>query len=296
MNIAAIFRKEGLSLREKVSLRPFTTFKVGGPADYYFEPQNFLELARGIEILKNENIPIFLRGAGSNLLVRDGGIRGAVISLDAFDSLAFEGEFVRAEAGVPIARLLATCAEKGLSGLEFLAGVPATVGGAVRMNAGAFGKEIGDFVQELNIYHHGQFYTIPRTSLKCGYRYLDLPEEAIIVAVTLRLYPVSPTEVKEKLLFFLSQRKNKQPLNMPSAGCIFKNPAAASAGALIDHAGLKGFRCGGAEISRKHANFIVNCAGARASHILALIELAKERVLSLFGIELEEEIRVVGEG
>ncbi|AEH44314.1 UDP-N-acetylenolpyruvoylglucosamine reductase [Thermodesulfatator indicus DSM 15286] len=296
MKITNLFAKEGLLVKEKVPLFRLTTFRVGGPADYLFYPRNFLELSRGFEIFEAENIPTYFLGGGSNLLVRDGGFRGAFISLEKLDFVEFEDELVRTGAGVPLARFLTLCAERGLSGLEFMAGVPATVGGAVKMNAGAFGQEIGSLVEEVTIYQEGRFFSLSRGQLTFSYRFSSIPDEAVIVAVNLRLKKDSQEAINKRIADYLFRRKKTQPLNEPSAGCIFKNPPGFSAGALIDQAGLKGLRAGGAEISRKHANFIVNRDGARAQDILRLINFAKERVFQLFGMELEEELRVVGEG
>ncbi|OAG27993.1 UDP-N-acetylmuramate dehydrogenase [Thermodesulfatator autotrophicus] len=296
MKVSSLLAKEGFIFKEKEPLWRHTTFRVGGPADYLFYPRNFLELSRGLEIFKAEGVPVYFLGGGSNLLVRDGGFRGAFISLSRLDFCEPEGERVRAGAGVSLAKLLNFCALNGLAGLEFLAGVPATVGGAVKMNAGAFGQEIGQLVEEVTVYKDGNFLSLSRARLSFAYRFSNIPDEAVIMAVTFRLKKDYQERINERMADCWRRRKKTQPLNEPSAGCVFKNPPGFSAGALIDQAGLKGLRSGGAEISRKHANFIVNRDGARAQDILRLIDFARERVFQLFGVELEEELRVVGEG
>ncbi len=285
----------GLEAKERVSLAHYTTFRVGGPVDLLFAPRGLWELKKTLAFLAEEGLPYFFLGGGSNLLVRDGGFRGAALSLKGLSRIEAQGELLRAEAGVSLPFLLSFCAEKGLSGLEFLAGVPATVGGAVAMNAGAFGQEIKDLVQEVSLYHEGEFYTWRRERLSFSYRRLELPEGALVVAATFSLKKASPSYVRRKMAEYLSLRRQKQPLSFPSAGCVFKNPRELPAGFLIEAVGLKGFRRGGAEISRKHANFILNRAQATASDILALMELAKERVFREYGLELEEEIKIVGE-
>ena len=290
-----LIKKLGLEAQEGVPLARHTTFRVGGPADFLFAPRDLWELKKTLAFLAEEGLPYFFLGGGSNLLVRDGGFRGAAVSLKNLSRIEVEGELVRAEAGVSLPYLLGFCAEKGLSGLEFLAGVPATVGGAVAMNAGAFGQEIKDLVREVSLYHEGEFFTLERERLSFAYRRLELPEGALVVAATFSLKKTTPSLVRQKMAEYLSLRRRKQPLSFPSAGCVFKNPGELPAGFLIEAVGLKGFRLGGAEISRKHANFILNRGQASASDILALMELAKERVFREYGLELEEEIKIVGE-
>ena len=295
MKLALRIKELGLEAKEGVPLARHTTFRVGGPADFLFAPRDLWELKKTLAFLTEEGLPYFFLGGGSNLLVRDGGFRGAAVSLKNLSRIEVEDELVRAEAGVNLPYLLGFCAEKGLSGLEFLAGVPATVGGAVAMNAGAFGQEIKDLVREVSLYHEGKFFALERERLSFAYRRLELPEGALVVAATFSLKKTTPSLVRQKMAEYLSLRRRKQPLSFPSAGCVFKNPGELPAGFLIEAVGLKGFRLGGAEISRKHANFILNRGQASASDILALMELAKERVFREYGLELEEEIKIVGE-
>ncbi len=296
MKFEKFLLKEGIAFKEKVPLARYTTFKVGGPADYLVFPARRQYLLKVLDFLEEEDIAYFPLGGGSNLLVRDGGVRGVVLSFAGLKKIELEDGVLVAEAGVSLARLLSFCLEKGLSGLEFLAGVPATVGGAVVMNAGAFGKEIKDFLEGLLLYQGGELKYFRREELLFFYRGLSLPRGSLVVAAVFRLFSTSPKDVEAAISKFLKIRREKQPLSYPSAGSIFKNPSLAPAGFLIEAVGLKGMCRGGAEISQKHANFIVNKGGACAQDILALIEIAKERVFREFGIALEEEIRIVGEG
>ncbi len=287
--------QEGLRVLAKESLSRYTTLKVGGPADIVFFPKNYLELLRGLALAEEMGLPVFFLGGGSNLLVRDGGLRGLTVSLRSLRAFSVEGEILEAEAGVLLPELLSFCVRQGLSGLEFLAGVPATLGGAVVMNAGAFGQEMKDVLLEVTVLEDGHFRTYSVSELPFSYRSWGGPKGALVVKAKLGLKSSSPQEIKKRLREYLKRRKSTQPLRQPTAGCIFKNPAEAPAGYLIEEVGLKGFVQGRAAISSRHANFIVNLGGAKAEEILALIEKAKEEVFKAFGIELDEEVMVVGE-
>ncbi len=287
--------QEGLRVLAKEPLSRYTTLKVGGAADIVFFPQNYLELLRGLALAEEMGLPVFFLGGGSNLLVRDGGLRGLTVSLRSLRAFSVEGEILEAEAGVFLPELLSFCVRQGLSGLEFLAGVPATLGGAVVMNAGAFGQEMKDVLLEVTVLEDGHFRTYSVSELPFSYRSWGGPKGALVVKAKLGLKSSSPQEIKKRLREYLKRRKSTQPLRQPTAGCIFKNPAEAPAGYLIEEVGLKGFVQGRAAISSRHANFIVNLGGAKAEEILALIEKAKEEVFKAFGIELDEEVMVVGE-
>ena len=293
MRYREIFEQEGLLVKENLLFRKLTTLRVGGPADLVFFPQNFWELTKGLGLLDQ---PPFFLGGGSNLLVRDGGLRGVSISLKHLKGLKIEEETVETEAGVYLPELLSFCVKQGLSGLEFLAGVPATVGGAVVMNAGAFGKEIADVLEEVTVWEKGSFRTYQRKELSFGYRDWGGPRGALVVKARFRLKKTSSEYVREQIKRFLEIRRQKQPVENASAGCVFKNPPEGpAAGYLIEKVGLKGFVLGGAAISSKHANFIINLGQAHAEDVLRLIDLAKEKVLKSFGIELKEEVVIVGE-
>ena len=277
-----------------------TTFRVGGNAEALYEASDPEGLSRVVSFLVDEGIPYLVAGRGSNLLVRDGGIGGVVIFLaGAFTDIQFEGfdyTDISAGAGLSIVDLLIWCREKGVSGLEFLAGIPGSVGGAVAMNAGAFGKEIGPRVREIRLVsQHGQLTARDRSLLRFSYRDLDLEAGVVITNVLFRLDRDSPKTVSARIAECLKKRKKTQPLEYPSAGSVFKNPLNDYAGRLIEQAGLKGKRIGGAMISNKHANFIVNKDGATARDILTLINLAREEVRKTAGVRLELEIQIVGD-
>lgn len=277
-----------------------TTFRVGGNADALCEMHDLEDLCRILPYLVRENIPYLVIGRGSNLLVRDGGIRGVVIllsgALSQIHSKSPDGSEILAGAGLSIVDLLTGCRKRGLSGLEFLAGIPGTVGGAVAMNAGAFGDEIGAWVRELRLVDpRGEVHVIHRSRLTFSYRTLDMEKGAVIAQVAFRMNLENEKSIIEKISGCLKRRKASQPLEYPSAGSVFRNPVNDYAGRLIEQAGLKGKCIGGAMISDRHANFIITQAGASAADILALIDEARNAVMKTAGITLKLEIRVVGD-
>ncbi len=294
--LAALYQKEGFVVRERVPLSKYTTLRVGGPARVMIFPRNYWELLRGLALAEALGEPVFFLGGGSNLVVRQGGLPGVVLNMRGLTNFHHLGQgLIEAEAGVPLSRLLSFCQKEGLSGLEFLAGVPATIGGAVAMNAGAFGQEIKDVLKEIVVLHQGHLRVYKVDDLPFGYRFWGGPQGALIVKCLFQLVPRSPERVQHNLADYLARRHKTQPLNAFTAGCVFKNPPEAPAGFLIESVGLKGFTLGRAAFSKKHANFIVNHGGATADEILALIDWAKEKVFRAYGIELFEEVAVVGE-
>ena len=279
-----------------------TSFRVGGPAECLLNVRGLEDLGSAVELARSRDVPITLLGAGSNLLVRDGGIRGLAISF----AQGFRGRGIRkegkqeailwSEAGVKINSFLSFAQRSGWSGLEFLAGTPGTMGGAVAMNAGVQEREVKDTLLELTFMRDdGSIETRPRKSLNFRYRGLDLPEGSIICVMDFAVTRSTAAQVKDLMMTLLTKRKQSQPLSLPNAGSVFMNPPGDYAARLIEKSGLKGTRIGGAEISRLHANFIVNNRGACASDILSLIALARERVKKAAGIDLETEIKIVGE-
>ena len=275
----------------------YTSYGIGGPADALIFPRDVEDLKAILRIAKEEQIPYFILGGGSNTLVRDGGIRGIVINLEgAFQELSSQGEEVRAGAGVRLSRLLAFCSKMGLSGLEPLTGVPGTVGGAVWGNAGAFGGAISDRLVRLRLVTcYAEELILDRKSLAFSYRRSYLPEGSVIVEATFALMKGDPLAIRRRISQLLVQRNRSQPVELRSCGSVFKNPPGDYAGRLVEAAGLKGFRIGDAQVSPKHGNFIVNLGGAKARDVLALIELVKDRVKKEQGVELEPEIKIVGE-
>jgi UDP-N-acetylmuramate dehydrogenase len=279
------------------TMERFTTFGVGGKAEAICFAEDNESLERLLAFAKETGSPCLVVGRGSNLLVKDGGVKGLVIilrgKLALFERTGEEAVF--AGAGLHLAELLNACRREGLAGLEFLAGIPGTVGGAVAMNAGAWGKETGDVVIEVEMaLPSGKRITRNRSNLYFSYRRFTMPEGAVIVKAGFHCSPENPEVVAEKMRHYLELRRKSQPLENPSAGSVFKNPPEDHAGRLIERVGLKGFRIGGAMISGKHANFIVNTGGATAGDVIALMELARKKVKEETGVDLEPEIRVVG--
>jgi UDP-N-acetylmuramate dehydrogenase len=282
-----------------VPMSRYTTFGVGGDADAVFRAKGVEGLREMVSYLASEGIPYLVVGRGSNLLVGDGGVTGLVIVLNgALASIEAHpgGEpYVKAGAGIGMGALVKFCMEGGLAGLEFLAGIPGTLGGGVAMNAGAWGKEIREVIMEITILTaEGDIRCTPKEDLRFHYRQLDLPEGSIIIEGSLGLSIDRPSSVKDRVICYLDDRKRRQPIDERSAGSVFKNPQGDYAGRLIEAAGLKGKRVGGAMISTKHANFIVNTGGASAADIAALMDMAKDTVREMFGVELIPEIRRVG--
>jgi len=277
-------------------LSRYTTLGVGGVTPYLFFPEE-RNLTPLLTTLFNEGIPYRVMGLGSNLVVSDSGVAEVVVTLRRVSSpIKVRGSIVSVGGGFPLSKLAKRVGELGLSGLEPLSGIPGSVGGAIKMNAGSFGMEIGSLVEKVVLFSPSSgVKEVSREELSFSYRGSGVSQGEIVLAVELRLTPEEPSLVIKRLREFRRRRELPQPIGERSAGCIFKNPEGASAGRLIDEAGLKGMRRGGAVISTKHANFIINEGGATASDVFALIDKMKEEVLRLFGIELEEEVEVWGE-
>ncbi|MBR5111217.1 MAG: UDP-N-acetylmuramate dehydrogenase [Clostridia bacterium] len=280
-----------------VILDKFTTLRVGGPADYFAEPANEKQAAELLRIAKEANLPVLLMGNGSNLLVRDGGFRGLVIRLGkAFSNIQRKGNCLYAQAGALLSVLARQAQEAGLSGLEFAQGIPGSVGGGVYMNAGAYGGELAQTVEFVRVLDGDTLRDIPGDEMDFSYRHTRAMEEKwIILGAQFRLTPGDPARIEAAMRDFAARRKEKQPLEYPSAGSFFKRPAGHFAGALIEGAGLKGLSVGGAQVSEKHAGFLINTGGATAADFLRLMEQVQARVLEKYGVRLEPEVRIVGE-
>jgi UDP-N-acetylmuramate dehydrogenase len=277
----------------------YTTFRAGGNAAALCSCYEISRLRWLAAYARTETLPFLVVGRGSNLLFRDTGFEGVVVRLAGeMAAVAEEGTDppgLRAGGGAPISEVLSFCRDKGLGGLEFLAGIPGTAGGAVAMNAGAWGQEIGGLVREVLLMgSEGDLLTGDRDELGFGYRSASIPEGSVVVQVLLTLSRKDPEAVAGRMAEYLGRRKAAQPLEHPSGGSVFKNPPGDFAGRLIEGVGLKGKKAGGAMISPKHANFIVNTGGAKAKDILDLMDLARKAVLERTGVELEPEIKVVG--
>ncbi len=277
-------------------LSEHTSFRIGGPADFYLYPKDLEDLIAVVDFCQREGIHRFVIGNGTNLLVNDSGYRGIVIDLsEAFVHINYKGNMVTVGSGVMMRDLLRYCTERGLSGLEPLVGIPGQVGGGIWLNAGAYGREIGDALRSIRLLDKfGTLEKLQREEINMGYRHVDLPHDVIIVEAQFFFSDGNPKEMELVQKSYLKKRKEKQPLSLPSAGSVFKRPPGDYAGRLIEEAGCKGLRIGDAMVSRKHANFIVNCHLASAQDVRRLIEEVKERVFRRFGVELELEIHLLG--
>jgi UDP-N-acetylmuramate dehydrogenase len=278
-------------------MRQFTSIKVGGPADSLFFPKDVDELRKLVRYARRKSIPFFILGKGTNLVVRDKGVRGWVISLtQGMKKIQLNGEVVEAEGGLPLQRLVQFTIQKGLTGFEPFFGIPGTVGGGLAMNAGAWGAELKDVLRSITLMKDdGEVVERSRPRLKFSYRRLDLPSSWIILKGRFQLKKGKKEEILERVKSYSEMRKRTQPLDSPSAGSIFKNPKEGPAGKWIEEAGLKGFRMGQAMISDRHANFIINLGKATAGEVIDLMELVERKIYEKKGISLEREVKVVGE-
>ena len=273
-----------------------TTFRIGGPAALIMECATLGDVAVATTILAEEGVEWTVLGKGSNVLVSDSGYDGAVITLGRdFKRHALDGDHLRTGAGVIFAAVVQDAFKMGLSGLEFGVGIPGTVGGALAMNAGARDQWIGSIVESVTLHVPGEGLMRARgEEIAWGYRHTDLTDRGIILEAVLRVAESDEVDIRRAMEASLRRRKRTQPLALPSAGSVFVNPEGDSAGRLIEAAGLKGIRAGGAEFSEVHANFIVNTGGATAQDVVALICMAREAVKDSNGIELRPEIRFLG--
>jgi UDP-N-acetylmuramate dehydrogenase len=276
------------------SLAPYTWMKVGGPAQFLVRPRNPDELLEVVRYCHEEQIPVRVLGGGSNVLVRDEGVSGAVVQLigDAFGQVSIDGTTVQAGAGAMLSHLISESVKAELAGLETLSGIPGSVGGAIRGNAGGRSGDIGQFVESVTVMSaQGEVSTRRGNDLWFGYRESNI-DELVILEGTFALQPGDPQEITRRMRKLWIMKKATQPLSFQSAGCIFKNPRGLSAGSLIEQAGLKGIRVGQAEISDRHANFIVTHPDAKSDDVMRLIDLARSKVSEQFGVDLELEIKI----
>ena len=283
-------------LLEDEPMSRYTTMKVGGPAEVMLIPADEADLMAAIGIAEKAQWPHRVIGVGSNLIVRDGGIEGLTILIrGTMDKIVVDDENIRAGAGATLPKLANTAARNGLAGIEWAASVPGTLGGAVAGNAGAFGGEMADVVEEAAIRAPGgKVETYDKEKINFSYRNTNLPSGSVVLSAVLRLKKGVKEEIEARMSELMDKRKVSQPLREASAGSIFRNPSGDSAGRLIDSLGFKGKRCGRAAISEKHANFIVNSGNASAADVIGLIEEISEAVRDRYGIELEVEVRIIG--
>lgn len=281
-------------VRRNEPLSRHTTVKIGGPAKFFIEPKDIADLKLLLALVKRYKIALSVIGAGSNILANDRGLKGIVISLTspAFKATDFKGTYCEVGAGVLLSQLLRYCQKRGLSGLEFLAGIPGTVAGALAMNAGAQGKNISDVILYVKVIDKkGTIKILDRKEAQFGYRTSGLTRY-IIISALMKLTRRPKETITKRIKRHLAYRKLTQDYTHPSAGCIFKNPSGYSAGELIDSCGLKGKKIGGAGISRKHANFILNTGGAKARDVLKLMAFMRKEVRKTFRVNLAPEIKI----
>ena len=278
-------------------LKPHTSFRVGGPADFYLLPEHVEDLKNTLSFLKNEEIPFFIMGNGSNLLVSDDGFRGAVIRFGKnMESVRLDGLTIRAEAGASLAFVARTAAKAELTGMEFAGGIPGSVGGACVMNAGAYGGEMKQVLKNVRcLNEHFEEEVVSGEDLQLGYRTSVFSKRTLIaLEAEMELRPGKGEDINAMMEDFRQRRQEKQPLDLPSAGSTFKRPEGYFAGKLIMDAGLRGYRVGGASVSEKHCGFVVNDQGATAADICTLISDVRKIVLEQSGILLEPEVRFLG--
>lgn len=287
---------EGLDdiVHEDVALAPYTWYKIGGPARYFVRPRGVEELQEAARRCTENDIPIYVLGLGANLLVGDAGVNGAVFRLteDHWRRVRYDGNVAEVGAGVDMQRLVLRTCRQGLAGIECLAGIPGTIGGGIRMNAGGKFGDIGAVITRVTVMDiEGTVFERLKDDLVFDYRSTNIAARFILGA-TLELEEDDPERILKRTREIWMYKRNTQPLNTKNCGCIFKNPRGLSAGALIDQAGLKGFRVGGAEVSDKHANFIIAHPGCSADDVMKLVKLIREKVYDKNQILLESEVQV----
>jgi UDP-N-acetylmuramate dehydrogenase len=275
-------------------LAKYTSMRVGGAADYYFEPADKADVIQLVRYLRRQEFPYFVLGRGSNVLVSDEGYRGAVINVEeGLSDVRRVGELVIAEAGAKISKFVEFCIQQEFAGVEMLAGIPGTIGGAVVMNAGAHGGEISDYLVDVEVLRGDEVLRVKKEDAEFAYRTSAFVQDVVLEA-TFKLPAGDRETLIKRRSEYLRERNLKQPTNLPNTGSMFKNPRGTFAAKLIEQAGLKGKRVGDAQISEKHANFIVNLGNARASDVVTLINLARRTVYQNTGILLELEVKLVG--
>ncbi|WP_123039867.1 UDP-N-acetylmuramate dehydrogenase [Cohnella candidum] len=296
--IAELQQASAGRVRVQEPLAPYTTWKIGGPADVLIIPENREELAAALALLHRHGVPWQVLGRGSNTLVSDKGVRGAVVKLgEGFDDIRFEGNTVTAGASYSFIKLSVLAGKEGLTGLEFAGGIPGTVGGAVYMNAGAHGSDVSRIFKSADIvWEDGSEETLDGDGMKFSYRHSVLHEKrGIVTGAAFRLEQGDRKEIAAAMASYKDRRRRTQPLQEPCAGSVFRNPPGDHAARLIEAAGLKGSREGGAQISTIHANFIVNLGDAKAEDVLTLMERAQRTIEEKFGIQLVPEVLLMGE-
>ena len=289
---------DAAKIQKDEPMKKHTTFRIGGPADYFIMPSNEKELAETIRVCREFSIPIYIVGNGSNLLVGDKGFRGAIIQLyKSMGTFQVEGNQITAQAGCSLAQIANAALDAALTGFEFAAGIPGTLGGAVVMNAGAYGGEMKDILKSVTVLTaDGQEKELTPGELDMSYRHSSITEEHyMVLGVTIALEAGSQEQIRAKMEELKEKRVEKQPLEYPSAGSTFKRPEGYFAGKLIMDAGLRGFQVGGAAVSEKHCGFVINKEKATESDVYRLIQEVQQEVYRQFGVKLETEVKMVGD-
>ena len=275
-----------------------TTFRIGGPADLFVAPENTDEIKKLIAICKEEEVPYFILGNGSNLLVSDKGYRGVIIQLyRSFGQITLKENEIHAQAGAPLSGIAAMAREASLTGFEFAGGIPGTLGGAVVMNAGAYGGEMKEVLKEVTVLTpEGEVVTLQARELQMGYRTSIIKESGyIVLEAVISLKKGDQDEIKSRMQELAGMRSSKQPLSYPSAGSTFKRPEGYFAGKLIMDSGLRGYQVGGAQVSEKHCGFVINTGNATAKDVTTLMADVQRIVMEKFGVKLEPEVKFLGE-
>lgn len=297
IGVLLLLRRSMVTIRENVPLASYTYFKIGGPARFFCEAKTEEDIRGAITSARRNNAPFWVLGGGSNVLIADEGLPGLVIHARLNGIEFMRSNLVRVGAGAPMARVVAESAEHGLSGFEWAIGIPGTIGGSVRGNAGCFGSEIKDVVESVGIFDTKNTKRYTLNAKRCNFAYRESifkhDSSLIILSATLQLKKGDPEESKKLIAHYAKERAEKQDIGEQCAGCMFKNPSPEKpAGLLIDMAGCKGMRVGNAMVSEKHANYFINCGGATAEEVLALAKQVKKRVRDIHGIALHEEIQI----
>lgn len=294
-NVIAALETAKIEFKQGEPMKKHTSFKIGGAADFFVCPETSAKTFKAVEIALENNLAVTVVGNGSNLLVSDRGIAGMVICLEKMNRVTVNGNVVTAEAGAMLGKIASEAAANSLTGMEFAAGIPGSVGGAVVMNAGAYGGEMKDIVKKVVAVKDGKVVEFEGKDCDFAYRHSIFSSGGyIIIQVEMELKPGEKNEILGVMKDLAGRRREKQPLEFPSAGSTFKRPVGYFAGALIEEAGLKGFKIGDAQVSEKHAGFVINCGEATCEQVLELVAEVKNRVFENSGVVLEEEIKVTG--
>ncbi|MBU5488316.1 UDP-N-acetylmuramate dehydrogenase [Clostridium sp. MSJ-8] len=290
-----IYSEDSIKVNEP--MKNHISFKVGGPADILLEPSNDMQVIKTIKICRDNNVPYMIIGNGSNLLVKDGGIRGVVIKLSGLNSVNVDKNYITAGAGVVLKEVSDVALDNSLTGFEFASGIPGSVGGAVFMNAGAYDGEMKNIINSVTaLDKNDNIITLPKEKLEFGYRTSNIKTEGyIVLSAQFELQLGDKDKINNRIEELTQKRVEKQPLEYASAGSTFKRPEGYFAGKLIQDAGLKGFSVGDAEVSQKHSGFVINTGNATAQDVLDVIKHVQDEVKNQFGVELKTEVRIIGE-